>query len=249
LVANATGAAAAPSAVPVSSGVWAPLDIAPNTAGGFATWPANTLLATGAYAGAYTNGIVVDYTTGFGRISVGAGAAINFYNGGVANTLLAQITAAGALSLTQGIVGTTAGGNAVAGQVGEYISSSVASGAAVSLTSGSNPVNVTSVSLTPGDWDCEGNVAFLLNASTSITQLYGWISTTSATLPTFPNAGGLAAFTCASQNPGQVNGPILGLSRFRVNVTVTTTVYLCAQATFSSSTNAAYGFISCRRVR
>jgi len=207
------------------------------------------LVSTGAYGDSYSNGTVVDYSSPAGRISVGAADTINFYNGGVANTLLAQITANGALSLTQGIIGTVAAGNATAGQVGEYISSSVASGGAQGLTTGANPVNVTSVSLTAGDWDCEGNVAFLITSTTNITQLYGWISTTTAALPTFPNSGGLAAWTAAAQVPGQVNGPILAIPRYRVNVSSTTSVYLSAEATFTASTNAAYGFIGCRRVR
>jgi hypothetical protein len=36
----------------------------------------------------YTDGIVVDYSTGNGRISVGAADNITFYNGGVANVTL-----------------------------------------------------------------------------------------------------------------------------------------------------------------
>ena len=43
----------------------------------------------------YTNGIVVDYTTGTGRISVGTGAGITLYNGGVANTALLAIDTSG----------------------------------------------------------------------------------------------------------------------------------------------------------
>jgi len=35
---------------------------------------------TGAYSGAYTDGVVVDYVTGNGRISVGTGDGVTFYN-------------------------------------------------------------------------------------------------------------------------------------------------------------------------
>lgn len=53
------------------------------------------LLGAGVYAGAYTDGIVADYTAGVGRISVGASDQIKFYNGGIANTLLATLDATG----------------------------------------------------------------------------------------------------------------------------------------------------------
>jgi hypothetical protein len=55
------------------------------------------------YAGTFVNGIVVDYDAGssLGRISVGAGDAIGFYNGGVAGTLLGTASSNGDWSLTR----------------------------------------------------------------------------------------------------------------------------------------------------
>ena len=47
------------------------------------------------FQGTFTDGIVVDYTTNAGRISVGSGDALNFYNGGVAGTLLGSASSAG----------------------------------------------------------------------------------------------------------------------------------------------------------
>lgn len=49
----------------------------------------------GAYTGSYSDGLVADYVTGLGRISVGGGDALAFYNGGVATTELMRITAGG----------------------------------------------------------------------------------------------------------------------------------------------------------
>ena len=43
------------------------------------------------FGGSYTDGIVVDYLTGNGRISVGTADTITFYTGGVANTPVGQI--------------------------------------------------------------------------------------------------------------------------------------------------------------
>jgi hypothetical protein len=55
------------------------------------------------YAGTFVDGIVVDYDAGssLGRISVGSGDAIGFYNGGVAGTLLGTASSNGDWSLTR----------------------------------------------------------------------------------------------------------------------------------------------------
>jgi hypothetical protein len=203
-------------------------------------------VSTGAYAGSFTNGIVADYSSGFGRISVGATTGINFYNGGVANTLLASISSGGALTLTQGIVGTTAGGNAVAGQVGEYVSSNVLVGSAVSLTT-NTPANVTSISLTAGDWDVSGSLCFSAPSGTNLSLAVQWISTTSATQPTMPNSNGCGYFFWGATNVDSTIPANVGT--IRINVSTTTTVYLSTSAAFTVSTLKAFGFIGARRVR
>ena len=66
------------------------------------------------FAGTYSDGIVVDYTSGTGRVSVGSADALNFYNGGIANTLLGgfdtgkNFNAQGNLIANNGIVETAA---------------------------------------------------------------------------------------------------------------------------------------------
>jgi microcystin-dependent protein len=55
----------------------------------------NGLYSTNNYTGSYTDGIVVDYVTGNGRISVGAADAITLYNGGPASTALLTVAAGG----------------------------------------------------------------------------------------------------------------------------------------------------------
>ena len=61
------------------------------------------LYAQGAMSATYTDGTVVDYATGNGRISVGSADSITFYNGGVANTQLATINSAGNMQISGGI--------------------------------------------------------------------------------------------------------------------------------------------------
>lgn len=143
------------------------------------------------------------------------------------------------------VVGVTTNSNAAAGSVGEFISSTVASGSAVALTSGAN-INVTSISLTPGDWDVQGNVGFVPAGTTTTSAIGGAISTTSAAVPTPPSSGGYSFLSLASP-AGASN--LLPVGRTRLSLAVTTTVYLVAQSTFAVSTSGAYGFIGARRVR
>jgi hypothetical protein len=116
----------------------------------------------------------------------------------------------------------------------------------VALTTGVT-ANVTSISLTAGDSDVFGTLAFVAGATTNITSLTGAASTTSAALPSgiqgrtniavFPNAGNTVA-----GNPS-------GFFQNRFSLNATTTVYLVASATFAVSTLSAFGFIAARRVR
>lgn len=185
-------------------------------------------------------------TTAFARTEFAAPPAIGNTtpNTGAFTTLSA--TGNFTPSQTNGIVGTTTNNNANAGSVGEFISANVALGSAVSLTA-STAANVTSVSLTAGDWDCRGNVWFNPAGTTTSTNNQGWISTVSATLPTPPNSGmqtgSTSAITVGSGGYGFQVGP------GRLSLSGTTTVYLGAFSAFGTSTNAAYGFIGCRRVR
>ena len=141
--------------------------------------------------------------------------------------------------------GVTTNSSAAAGFVGEYISSTVLVGSAVALTT-ATPANVTSISLTAGDWDVTGTVAFNPAGTTTQTILTGAVSQTSATLPTIPGSGAYASlgltFTVGV-------GSVLPLSTTRVSLAGTTTVYLVAQATFAVSTMGAFGFLGARRVR
>ena len=139
---------------------------------------------------------------------------------------------------TSGIVGTTTNDNAAAGKVGELVTSQVTFGSSNAFTSG-NTVNITSISLTAGDWDVCGNAG--LNSTTTVTSLNAGISTTSATLPdeslTTYILGIATASVIASPVPYQ-----------RLSLSGTTTVYLVATGT-GSATMKSWGSISARRAR
>jgi hypothetical protein len=152
------------------------------------------------------------------------------------------VTGAFTPSQTAGIVGTTTNNSVNAGGVGEYTSSLVALGSAVSLTT-ATAANVTTISLTAGDWDVEANVNFN-DAAATVTVTTAGISTTTATLPT----DGSEAYSGVLLVTGTAKDSIT-LPRKRISISGTTTVYLVASQTFSLGTASAYGAITARRVR
>jgi hypothetical protein len=156
----------------------------------------------------------------------------------------AALTSTGAFtpSQTSGIVGTTTNNSANAGSIGEFVSSTVLAGSAVAYTS-STPMNVTSISLTAGDWDVWGSVAPI--PGTQISAVQGWINTVSAAAPTLPNGGG-SVFLPVALTSGQ--GCVLPVGTMRLSLSATTTVYLGASIT-STASGTIYGFIGARRRR
>lgn len=145
------------------------------------------------------------------------------------------------------VKGTATNDDAAAGYVGEYVSSTVLVGSGISLTS-VTPADITSLSLTAGDWDVWANYDFSAGASTDITQLLGWTSTTSATVPTVPNGGAFTGLNYGAGTHVGVNDHF-PISTKRYSLSGTTTVYLSTRCTFTVSTLTAYGFIGARRVR
>lgn len=142
--------------------------------------------------------------------------------------------------------GTATNDSAAAGVVGELLSSTLASGSAISLTNDVS-ADVTSVSLTAGDWDVWATAIFTGNAATTVTQLNASISTTSATVD--GTIGRLSNRTSASYTAFAVGINTLGCGPARISLASTTTVYLVATATFATNTASAYGGIFARRRR
>ncbi len=177
------------------------------------------------------NGILVTSSGGVPSIGNTVGAGL----------IMPSIT----FNSTSGIIGTTTNDNAAAGSVGSLVESEILVGSAVSLTS-TTAANITSISLTAGDWDVWGNCVFLPDASTPLTSIISWISTTSATLPTLPNAGA-ESLIGTSMTVGTAQALTAGSKR--LSLSATTTVYLSCRAVFTISTATAYGYIGARRRR
>jgi hypothetical protein len=148
------------------------------------------------------------------------------------------------------LVGTTTNDNASAGNIGEFVSATVATGSAVSLTT-SVAANITSISLTAGDWDVEGVVQFNHGATTTMNTLQGCVHTTTATNTGEPSPTSLSGAHWAG-NGAAVDAnakPSINIARTRFSLSGTTTVFLNCFAIFGTSTLSAYGFIAARRVR
>lgn len=141
------------------------------------------------------------------------------------------------------IVGTTTNNNAAAGSVGEY-AESFTTGTA--LTSGV-AANFASVSLTAGDWDVDGLVAFNPAGGTTISGINVGISTSSAAFQNVTAGFGNLVGLNASFSTGQFQG-ITAPGR-RISIASTTTVYLVGQAAFGVSTMTGSGHIHARRIR
>lgn len=145
-------------------------------------------------------------------------------------------------SSTSGIIGSTTNDSAAALSVGEYVSSSVVQGSAVALTTGT-AANITSISLTAGDWDVCGTVVY--DVGGPITSFEGGWGTTSATVPTRGDGRGWLDNEPAASGENRCFSSIVT----RLSLNGTTTTYLVAQATFGSGSCAAYGTIAARRAR
>jgi hypothetical protein len=135
---------------------------------------------------------------------------------------------------TPNIIGVTNGSAPVTGTVGEPLSPTNLTG--VSLTSGA-AASVSSVILAPGDYMIGGTVAYNGTVSTIQTQATQGISTTSSAL------GATGTFSTLFQPATANQFPSVPVPLRRINVSVTTTVFLVAFPAFTASTLTASGFM------
>jgi hypothetical protein len=142
----------------------------------------------------------------------------------------------------------TDGSAQAAGLVGEVKRSSIAVGSEITLTNGV-AANVTSVSLTPGDWDCRGGVGFDTAANTNVTLLSGGVSSTSASVPALGTGGFWSQNVPAGIASAAVMAQGFPVAPQQVNISSTASEYLVAESNFTVSTQKAYGTIECRRMR
>lgn len=142
------------------------------------------------------------------------------------------------------IPGTTTNDNAAAGCVGEYISSNIVSGAGPNAVVSTNVYDITTISLTAGDWDVWATAG--VGATGTPSLLFATINTVSATLATLPNNGAGLLDNVAGIAGG---GLVLPVGMQRKSLAATTTIYLCARTDFAGGASNLYGFLGARRAR
>jgi len=135
--------------------------------------------------------------------------------------------------------GTQTNDNAQAGWVGEYLSAINSGGTAMVSA---NAVNLTSLTLTPGDWDVSGTVN-MQGTAPAMNDALGSISLTSGAAGPFQNNN---EYYGGSTN---LQGYVGAVPVVRISVAVSTPVYLVGRASFSSGTVTGYAFLQARRRR
>jgi hypothetical protein len=139
------------------------------------------------------------------------------------------------------IQGQTNGSVALAGYVGETISTTFTS---LNMTSTSGAVqSLASLTLTPGDWYVEGYVTYSTGSGATMTVWQTGISTNSTNLPALGSYWQMQGSIPASGAASSI-APVL-----RQLVTVNTPVYLIGSATFSGGPVTATGYFRARRAR
>lgn len=104
--------------------------------------------------------------------------------------------------------------------------------------------NAASVVLPAGDWDVHGRVVFAATGGAAPTSLLAGVSTTSGGFSGAADAGGQQSLTATF---GANSSNALSTSTTRLQLNVSTTVYLVAQANFPSGSMSATGFIGARK--
>jgi len=257
LIGNATGSSATPTAVAVTGCNGAAQALQWTSGTGFGC---NSNIAT---AGANANiTSLTGLTTPLGTWGGGLGANNSAANGvpvfssGTATVTATTGTGAPVLATsptitTPAIVGPTNGSAAAAGNVGEVICAQVTNGGSPTgcATNSSTPVsistgvstNVTSITLTPGNWRVWGQVLTIPAGTTTQSSVAGGINSTSGSF-----VGVAAEFVLPFSAPaGQAVGG--ALDPMPIRVTTNTTYYLVVNAAFAVSTNTAIGFIAAQR--
>lgn len=141
-----------------------------------------------------------------------------------------------------GRLGTTTNDSAAAGEIGEYVESVVGSTFAPATGAWGD---LTSISLSAGDWDISAVVACTLNGATMTTNV-GGIGTATGN----NGAGIVTGDTRIDMATATINYDSSGVCPCkRVSLASTMTYYLKMIANYSAGTPKFYGRISARRVR
>lgn len=139
------------------------------------------------------------------------------------------------------IQGTNTNDDAAAGYVGEYTESSQATTNSPATDTWGD---LTSISLTAGDWNVQSKVTWILNTATGFVSVQSGVGTSSGNVAPLNDNRMFALAPTASATVVSTAGPIT-----RISVASTTTIYLKMLASFSGGQPQINGVIRARRVR
>lgn len=170
---------------------------------------------------------------------------------GAARTVKGNATSSTAVptdvSMSQ-LVGTIAADAATAGNIGELISGTIAIGTPLSLST-ATAADLTSITLTAGDWDVWLSVQFIGNVLTTVSRVEASVSLVSATLDYTVGRGASKGFPASPTLFNTVNQETIVTAPVRISVASNTTVFAPVLASFGVSTCSAYGMLQARRRR
>jgi hypothetical protein len=175
----------------------------------------------------------IPYTFQNGTVADGTQVNANF-------TALATCSSLAGGGTGVAIQGTTTNNNAAPGYVGEYQQSDVPFASFVTLTT-NVPNDLTSLSLTAGDWDCSVVNIFQVAGSATVT-FANWLSLSSKTIPTVLETAGPGSSYGSNGNAYVPSGIV------RFSLATTTTIYASVEGQFSGTADT-WGLLRCRRVR
>lgn len=237
---------------------------------------AATLATVNANVGSFTHssitvnakGLITAASSGTAPVTSVSGTTNQITSTGGATPVLAlasPLTTPGAATIsgnlsfdnptTHGIVGTTSSSGATAGNVGEYINAARQRGSETALTT-ATPLNVTSISLTAGQWMVTALAGFDVDSTTVLSGTIWNLSTTSATLTSANTTLGTQDATGQMRGEFDYTASVIGnTTRLYaplttiVNISATTTYFLVAQCSFTTSTVNVFGSITATRMR
>ncbi len=193
-----------------------------------------TISATGNIIGTSsittTGGLFGD---GFGITDLNAANLTGVIPTGSATTLtaLTKVTSAVTFTSTASLLGSTNGGNATAGYVGEYISTTPVANRPP--PSSSTVVTLATTTLSAGDWMVQGYAHLTVGGSLAATGYYVCVSLNSNNC----DGPGPSITTTITGATWDLEVPT---SPRRINVTANTAVYLNAYLTYSNLNNSTW---------
>ena len=192
---------------------------------------ANGLESTSTYPGPYSDGIVVDYLTGTGRISVGTGDGLAVYNGGIASTLMATFSSGGQFSAVGNVVGSNFTTTGLISASGNITSGNISSG----NISATNHIG-TNVSVTGVVTAASTVGGVITGTSTSVTGIQTAASTVGGVI-----TGSSTSVTGTQTAASTVGGVITGSSS---SVTGTQTAASTVGGVITGSSTSVTGAVS-----